>query len=134
MAKRELILVVDDDRDIRDATKLLLEAEGFEVATAANGGEARKAVRARRPAVILLDIMMNTDTEGFDLAYELKDDPDLAGLPIIIMTSFLEKVAEEGPDAFQHVLGEKWPAKWMFEKPVEPARLVAKIREVLGGS
>ena len=74
---------------------------------------------------------MSTDTEGFDLAYELKNSPEFENLPIILLTSFLEKVREEGPDQFQHILGETWPAKWMFEKPVDTRKLLKKIEEIV---
>lgn len=125
------ILVVDDDPDIRDVLKLILEKNGYAVRTCANGQEALKALKTRIPAVMVLDIMMSTDTEGFDLAYELKHSPEFENLPIILLTSFLEKVREEGPDQFQHILGESWPAKWMFEKPVETGRLLGKIAEIV---
>jgi DNA-binding response OmpR family regulator len=75
--------------------------------------------------------MMSTDTEGFDLACELRENPRYRDLPIIIMTSFLDKVRNDGPEAYQHVLGEDWPARWLFEKPVAADKLVAKIREIL---
>jgi hypothetical protein len=47
------------------------------------------------------------------------------------LTSFLEKVRQDGPDQFQHILGEAWPAKWFFEKPVDTKKLLAKIEGIL---
>ena len=88
-------------------------------------------VKASKPDLIILDIMMTTDTEGFDLAYELKNMQGFENLPIIMLTSFLDKVREDGPDQFQHVLGENWPAKWFFEKPVDTKRLLEKIKGLL---
>ncbi len=126
------ILVVDDDRDIRDSLCIILERKDYKVRTAANGKEALAELRKKLPDLIILDVMMSTDTEGFDLAYELKNDEKLGNLPIIILTSFLEKVKDEGPGQFQHVLGESWPAKWMFEKPVDSKKLLKKIDAILG--
>jgi len=80
---------------------------------------------------MILDIMMTTETEGFDLAFELKNQSRFENLPIIIMTSFLDKVRDSGPDAFQHILGETWPAKWLFEKPVDTEKMLAKIEAIL---
>jgi DNA-binding response OmpR family regulator len=134
MTNEARILLVDDDSDIRDSLRIILEKNGYTVKTAGNGREAVAALRNETPDLMILDIMMATDTEGFDLAYELKNSPDFENLPIIILTSFLEKVRDEGPDKFQHILGEEWPAKWLFEKPVDSKRLLDKIKGILGAS
>ncbi len=127
------ILLVDDDQDIRDAIGLILRRAGYEVRTAVDGASALAELQRQVPDLVILDIMMTTDTEGFDLAFELRDDPSYAGMPIVLLTSFLRKVRDDGPDAFQHVLGEEWPARWLFEKPIEPGRLLAKVRDILEG-
>jgi len=127
------ILLVDDDPDIRDSLRIVLEKEGYTVRTAANGTQARKELEKQRPDLLILDIMMATDTEGFDLAFDLRERPEYEGMPIVLLTSFLDKVREDGPDQFQHILGEEWPAKWLFEKPVDTKRLLAKISGILAG-
>jgi len=132
MVKQNEILLVDDDPDIRDSLRIILEKKGYEVRTANNGRDALTQIKAKKPDLMILDIMMNTDTEGFDLAYELKNTPEFENLPIIILTSFLEKVRDEGPDQFQHILGESWPAKWLFEKPVDTDKFLQKIQGILG--
>jgi len=129
-AKAE-ILLVDDDQDFRDALQIILKNHGFEVRTAGNGHEALEALESKRPDLILLDVMMTTDTEGFDLALEIRKKHGAGGLPIILLTSFLEKVREEGPGRFQQMMGAEWPAKWMFEKPVDTKKLIAKIEGIL---
>lgn len=131
MATNGEILLVDDDRDIRDSIQIILEKNGYKVKSVANGREALAALKQKQPDLMILDIMMSTDTEGFDLAYELKGKAEFENLPIIILTSFLEKVRGEGPDKFQHILGEEWPAKWLFEKPVDTKKLLEKIRSIL---
>ncbi len=133
MAKKAEILLVDDDPDLRDSLQIILEKKGYSVRTAANGREALEALEVRRPDLMILDIMMTTETEGFDLAYDLKNKPGTNDLPIILLTSFLEKVREEGPDKFQYITGEAWPAKWLFEKPVDTKKLIAKIEGILAG-
>jgi len=134
MATNHEILVVDDDPDIRDSISIVLEKNGYQVRTAKNGREALIELKKKKPDLMILDIMMSTDTEGFDLAYELKNTPGFENMPIVILTSFLEKVRDEGPDAFQNILGESWPAKWMFEKPVDAKKLIQKIQGILGGT
>lgn len=133
MNRRTEILLVDDDPDILDSLKIILENNNYEIRTATNGSEARAALEEKRPNLIILDIMMATDTEGFDLAYELKENPDFKRLPIIILTSFLDKVLAEGPGPFEYILGEQWPAHWFFEKPVDTDKLLAKIDSLLQG-
>jgi NADH-quinone oxidoreductase subunit F len=133
MATKGEILLVDDDPDFRDALLIILENHGYTVRIAANGTEALEALKIKRPDLMILDVMMATDTEGFDLAYELKKKTEFKDLPIILLTSFLEKVRQEGPDKFQHITGEEWPARWMFEKPVDTKKLIAKIEGILAG-
>lgn len=125
------VLLVDDDPDIRDSLRIILEANGHTVRTAANGREAKAALAERMPDLMILDIMMNTDTEGFDLAYEIRDNPEYKRLPIIMLTSFLEKVRSEGPGPFEFILGQEWPAHWLFQKPVDAEKLLAKIDAIL---
>jgi len=133
MTTQHEILVVDDDPDIRDTIRIVLEKENYQVRTARSGHEAMNAIHKKKPDLIILDVMMTTDTEGFDLAYELKESEDFRDLPIIILTSFLGKVREQGPEEFQHILGEQWPVKWLFEKPVDSKQMLEKIRGILAG-
>ncbi len=131
MEKRHEILVVDDDKDIRDVLRIVLEKNGYSVRLAKNGKEAAKELQVKKPDLMVLDIMMSTDTEGFDLAFELLNNPEFESMPIILLTSFLEKVREDGPDQFQHILGEQWPAKWMFEKPLNTEKFLKKLEGIL---
>ena len=134
MNEQTEILVVDDDPDIVDSLRIILESNQYEVRTAANGREAMKALEDHIPDLMILDIMMATDTEGFDLAYKLREDPEFKGIPILILTGFLDKVRQEGPGKFEYILGEQWPAHWLFEKPVDSKKLLAKIEAILSKS
>ena len=131
MQPRPLILVVDDDPDISDSLKIILENNDYSVQTASDGREARNFLTKQKPDLMILDVMMVSETEGFDLAYDLKQHPEFKRIPIIILTSFLEKVREEGPDKFAYILGEQWPACWMFEKPPDTKKLLVKIEDIL---
>lgn len=131
MKEKAVILVVDDDPDIRDSLTIILKSHDYRVQTASNGKEAVKALSEQKPDLMILDIMMATDTEGFDLAYDLRENPEFKSLPIIMLTSFLDKVREEGPGGFAYILGEQWPAHWLFEKPLDTEKLLAKIEDIL---
>jgi CheY-like chemotaxis protein len=131
MGSGKNILVIEDDRDLVKSIAIILESRNYRVRSAYNGKEGFAEIQKELPDLILLDIMMATDTEGFDLAYKLKRDPKYQGIPIVIMTSFLKKVTEEGPEKFQHILGEGWPASNFFEKPIEPERLLSTVEKIL---
>jgi CheY-like chemotaxis protein len=125
------ILVVDDDPDIRETMRLVLTRSDYEVRTARNGSEALKVLNHFQPDLVIMDMMMDTDTEGLDVAGVLRKDPRWQDVPIIMLTCFLEKVRSEGPEKFQKILGEDWPADWLFEKPVDHAKLLAKIERII---
>lgn len=84
------VLVVDDDATVRDLMRRFLGREGFDVVTAESGAEALSAVRAQRPSVITLDVLM-PDMDGWSVLQELKADPELAGIPVIMVTIVDEK-------------------------------------------
>ena len=131
MNSKGVILVVDDDPDIVATSRIILESNGYEVQTASNSHEAMEVLTRIKPDVMLLDVMMASDTEGFDLAFKLREDPDFKDLPIIMLTAFLDKVRTEGPGPFEFILGEQWPVEWLFEKPLDTKKLLAKIDAIL---
>jgi DNA-binding response OmpR family regulator len=131
MDKKGVILVVDDDPDIVATSRIILESNGYEVQTAVNGKDAVSILSRTKPDLVLLDVMMTSDTEGFDLAFKLKEDPEFKDLPIIMLTSFLDKVRAEGPGPFEFILGEAWPVEWLFEKPLDTKKLLARIEAIL---
>jgi two-component system alkaline phosphatase synthesis response regulator PhoP len=81
----ELVLVVDDDPDIVEVVRAALEDEGYRILTAVNGA-AFPLARDRRPAVILLDIMM-PGMDGIEVSRRLRADPTTARIPIIAMSA-----------------------------------------------
>jgi CheY-like chemotaxis protein len=126
MAKR--ILIVDDDPDLREATEIILSGAGYEVVQAASAAEAQKKLQAQRPDLILLDVMMETDTEGFHLAYKIREDPKLKDVPIIVLTCIEAKTG--------HVLepekaGDFLPVQAFLRKPLDASVLKAKVAELL---
>jgi two-component system phosphate regulon response regulator PhoB/two-component system alkaline phosphatase synthesis response regulator PhoP/two-component system response regulator VicR len=125
------ILIIDDDRDLVNSIEIILQTKNYQVRSAFNGKEGYDKIKKKIPDLILLDVMMATDTEGFDLAYKLKENPKYGDIPIIMITSFTQKMAEEGPDRFQHILGEAWPVSSFLEKPVDPEVLLATVEKVL---
>ena len=126
---KEKILIVDDDKDIYESMKIVLESEGYEVLWATNGKDGLKIAADKKPDLMILDVMMNTDDEGFQVAYKLKQNKDLADMPVIMATSVSKKTGfsfDKERDA------EFLPVNEFLEKPIEPKVLIDKVRENLG--
>ncbi len=123
------ILIVDDDRDVFESMKIVLEAEGYRVEWATNGPEAIQKAKASKPDLMILDVMMNSDDEGFQVTYKMKQDSDLSGIPIVMVTS----VGSRTGFSFDRGRDEDFlPVNEFLEKPVDPRVLVDKVRENLG--
>lgn len=123
------ILIVDDDPDFRDSVKSILEDGGFEVTAAENGAEGLKKALASPPNLFILDVMMTTDSEGFELARELKKNPVTQNIPAIILTGI--RKAKGLPFSFEP--DSEWlPVKAVLEKPVTPEKLLKTVRSALG--
>lgn len=115
------MLVVDDNKVIRQLIRVNLELEGFEVVTAADGAECLDVVHQVRPDVITLDVVMPR-LDGLRTAGRLRTDPRTRDLPLAIVsacTSYeVETGLDVGVDAF-------------LAKPFEPAELVRLVRELV---
>jgi CheY-like chemotaxis protein len=118
--KTKRILVVDDDRDLVQTTKTFLEARGYEVSTAYSGVEARDELARQRPDLVVLDIMMDYDT----------DEPETERIPVIITSGFTKEIATKA-DTFAPMMDRDWPAAKFFEKPVKLAALADAIAGLL---
>jgi two-component system, OmpR family, response regulator MprA len=127
---KKYILVIDDDRDFAMSTKKFLEGRGYTIETAGNGTEAWEKIQAGRPDLIMLDIMMDYDAEGFNLAYRLRQDETKRDIPIVIVSGFPQHLTEK-MDQFQFVLGQDWPADGYLEKPVNLKDLAATIDRII---
>jgi CheY-like chemotaxis protein len=122
------ILVVDDDVDIVEALKTVLEASGYGVDTASSGTQALARVAASAPDLVILDVMMSTDTEGFHVSYKLKSDPATKHIPILMLTAVGKKFGMK----FEPSEDEDYlPVEAFLEKPVEPRALIKRVEELL---
>lgn len=126
------ILVVDDDRDLVASIKAYMEARGYKVNTAHNGIEARDELKRERPDLVVLDIMMDYDTDGFNVAYKLRDEPETERIPVIIVSGFTKEL-EEKTHIFEPMMYREWPAAKFFEKPVKLSDLADAIAGLLAG-
>ena len=119
MAEQPLILVVDDEDSYRDALRVALEREGFQVATAADGAEAIQRFDALRPALVLLDVML-PKISGIDVCREIRSR---STTPIIMVTARNSEI-----DA---VVGLEIGADDYVAKPFRLRELIARVRVAL---
>lgn len=126
MAKK--VLVIDDDSDFVESILNLLEARGYAVASASNGKEGVQKAKTEKPDVVLLDVMMTTKDEGFNVARELHAIEGLAGTPVIMVTG----VRKEMNLPFGFEPDETWlPVRQILEKPVKPEVLLNAVADAL---
>ncbi len=122
------VLVIDDDADFVESIVNLLEARGYAVASAPNGTEGVQKAKTETPDVILLDVMMTTKDEGFNVARELHEIDDVKNTPVIMVTG----VRKEMNLPFGFEPDEEWlPVKGILEKPVRPETLLRTVADAL---
>ena len=128
------ILVIDDDRDIQEALKMTLEANHYAVYTAASGTEGLKQVKAVNPDLIILDVMMDTTTEGFQVSYQLRNpDPKseyakYSKIPILMLTAIAEKTHMKFS---KQTDGDFLPVDDFVAKPIRPQALLEKVKKMI---
>lgn len=117
MAKK--VLVVDDEADVRTFLSTLLKKYGYEVVVAANGAEGLEQVKAHRPDLITLDLMMPRQS-GTDFYRQLQKDGDLVKIPVIVISGLSGRhLAVPAPFA-------------VFDKPIDPHDFIETVEKAIG--
>ena len=124
------VLLIDDDPDMHEAIKLILEPEGYSVTCCLTGPEGLEALRKTKPALLLLDIMLASPSEGFHLAYEMKQDDALKDIPVIMISAIGETM---GIDYSKEIGSDYVPADMFIEKPLEAHKLREAVSQLLSG-
>ena len=123
---RKNVLLVDDDDVFVSALTAILESR-YRVRSASNGSEALQKIREERPDLIVLDVMMDYLSEGFDVARKLRTDPATKSIPLIMLTG-VDRMYD-----FRMEMDESWvPCDRYLEKPVSPDRLLAETKSLIG--
>ena len=122
------ILLVDDDPDFVATTKTILESRpDLKVLTASDGVFGLPVARAEKPDLIILDVIMPIE-DGFTAARQFRDDPEVAGIPILILTSFSRR---KGETSISIADGMDLDAEDYIEKPVSPEELLQRVDRLL---
>ena len=118
-----LVLVVEDDPSVRGLLQTLLTAEGYDVGTASDGLAGLVKASSQHPALILLDLMM-PDLGGIRVLEEMRGDPQLRDIPVVVVTGKVDAVP-----SLREVLGETN----VFAKPFAVAELLDRVSTITGG-
>ncbi len=129
MTTHTKVLIVDDDPDFVESNQDLLEAYGYDVATASDGTSGLELARTFRPDVMILDVMMATETEGFEVARRIPETPELRDVRVLLVTGVTKDMRL--PYSFEP--DDTWlPVERVLEKPIAPERLLSEIEKVAG--
>ncbi len=128
------ILVIEDDVDMVTAIRMPLEANGYEVLAAATGEDGLQKVKEIEPDLIILDVMMETTTAGFQVSLKLRDPDEHSEyaayrhVPILMLTAIHTTTSLRfGPDEAY------LPVDDFVDKPIDPDVLLAKVGALVGG-
>jgi DNA-binding response OmpR family regulator len=126
---REKILVVDDDPDILDAITMILESQGYQVVTARDGVEGLASLRAEKPALMILDLLM-PKMDGFAVCKELQDPrwAKYRDIPILILTSVREEASRR---RYELETGLELDVDDYAEKPISPDVLLERVGRLI---
>ena len=124
----EHIVIIDDDPDIREALHLILGPPGYRLTSCSTGPEGLDAVRAGRPDLVLLDVMLASPNEGFHLARELRADPATSAIPIVMISAIGRTL---GMDYAKELGGGYVTTEAFLDKPLRADLLLRTVDEVL---
>lgn len=116
------VLIVDDDPDFVEITRLILSAEGYEIESATSGDKALEMMRESPPDLVLLDVMMTGVLDGVHVAHAISSDPALSHIPIIMISSIADSAMADVFPTDEYLPIDTW-----ISKPVQPADLLEKV-------
>ena len=120
------ILVVDDDPDFVEYTRIVLESQGYEVQTAATTDIALRMMRQDKPDVALLDVMISYVLDGLNLTRQMRDDPALKDIPVIMISAIVSR-----DEAGVFPTDEYLSVDAFMTKPVDPADLLSQVAKLI---
>ena len=123
------ILIADDDPDIRESLQAILESRQYTVVTAVDKTDGMEKIKAEKPDLAILDVMMSTWEDGFQMSRELKKDPQFKDMPILMLTGIKN---ETGIDFKATASDPEWcTVDAYLEKPIEPDILLKEVAKLL---
>ncbi len=128
--RQSLVVVIDDDYDVLEWCRVILECDGFAVECFYDMEQAYIFLQRRKPALVLSDLMMADLNSGFDFAQRIKETPGLERFPIIILTAASSRLGFDFTPKSEVDL-QAMHVEAYFSKPADPALLLSKIHELI---
>ncbi|MEL7281270.1 MAG: response regulator [Pseudomonadota bacterium] len=116
------VIVIEDERNIIEAISFILSRDGWDVTTHSNGHDAVDAVRARKPDIVILDVML-PGKSGFDILSEIRNDAELARTPVLMLTA-------RGQDKDREMAARAGASAYMT-KPFSNAEVLDAVRQLV---
>jgi len=129
MSEKTKIVIVDDDKDILKALRVILENENYLVFDASNKKDGYEKIKSEKPDLAILDVMMDTMQDGFDLSKDIRKIPEFKNLPIILLTGIDNETGVSFKSAFG--ITEMMPVDAYIEKPILPNILLTEVKKLL---
>jgi DNA-binding response OmpR family regulator len=124
------LLIIDDDEDILESLKVILESHNFSVNTASDREQGLKQISMNKPDLIILDNMMDTDLEGYGMLNEFRKDESLKNIPVIMYSGMAEQTGVNFRSAVENE--KMFPNVSFVDKREDIKDLVQKVKEALG--
>jgi two-component system alkaline phosphatase synthesis response regulator PhoP len=122
------VLVVDDEPDVVDMLRMMLENASYEVVSAYDGKEGIEKAKEQKPDIIVLDLMM-PGMDGFEACKEMKSDPDLKDIPVLVLTAISRHFSDT---KYARSMGLELVSDDYIDKPVDPNVLLSRIAALMG--
>ena len=123
------ILIIDDDPDFVEVTKVLFETREYDVSTAYDPEEGLAKLEEETPDLLILDVMMGKGADGFIMARKIRKDPRFDKMPILMMTSMREQTGFDFPG--ERIHSKFLPVDDYIEKGIDPQALLDKVEQQL---
>ena len=127
MSEQAKILIADDDPDVQEAVKLILETQPYQLMIASNGEECLEKIKKSLPDLIILDLLM-PKKDGFEVIKELRQDPEYPRIPIIILTAVKKEASDR---RYELETGLAMDVDDYVEKPIQPNDLLHRVEKIL---
>lgn len=127
MSLEPKILIIEDDKDMAEALKIILEGESYKVKVAFNGKQGFDIIQKERPKLIILDLLLPGE-DGATLCHNLKNNSEYQNIPILVLTALARKMEDK---IFPKMEGQTLEADEYLDKPINPENLLDKVERLL---
>jgi DNA-binding NtrC family response regulator len=123
------ILIIDDDQDVLDSLQIILESHDFNVNTASNKGDGLKLFSEHKPDLMILDIMMENELEGYSMLNDFRKDDSIIDIPIIMYSGMAQQIGVNFRSAVENE--KMFPNVTFFDKQDDINELVNQVKKAL---